>query len=95
MANDGRADTALQEVRDWLEAQRRAVMAEIRAYPPRITACDLQFNALIESRDRIADALHGLAALEQDDAAILAAFIEESPALDADAKAKLRAMLGQ
>lgn len=95
MADDGRADARLRAVRDWLEAQRRAVMAEIRAYPPRITACDLQFNALIESRDRIADALRGLAAIEPGDAAALAAFIEGSPALDADAKLKLCAMLSQ
>jgi hypothetical protein len=53
-----------QDLRRALEARRRAVMAELRAYPPRVTACDVQFNALLEARARIGEALRALDAGE-------------------------------
>jgi hypothetical protein len=53
-----------QDVRRALEERRRAVMAELRAYPPRVTACDVQFNALLEARARLGEALRALDAGE-------------------------------
>ena len=53
-----------QDLRRALEERRRAVMAELRAYPPRVTACDVQFNALLEARARISAALRALDAGE-------------------------------
>lgn len=56
------ADPALDAVRDrflaLLDAERRALQDEIRAYPPPIPACDAQFNALTERRSALAEARH-------------------------------------
>lgn len=50
-------------LRAHLEAARRQVLAAIRAYPSPITACDAQFNHLLEQRERIAEELRRLDAL--------------------------------
>ena len=52
------------------------MMAELRAYPPRVTACDVQFNALLEARERIGAALRALDAGEAIAPSALAALIE-------------------
>ena len=43
-----------------LEARRRQLDAEIRAYPTPIPRCDAQFNALMEERGRIVRELESL-----------------------------------
>jgi len=43
-----------------LEAARRAVAAEIAAYPAPISGCDAQFNHLLAQRQRIANAIAAL-----------------------------------
>ena len=65
-----------QDLRRALEERRRAVMAELRAYPPRVTACDVQFNALLETRARIGEALRALDAGEPIAPEALAALVE-------------------
>jgi hypothetical protein len=42
------ADSPWTEVADRLDEARRSILAEIRSYPPPITACDQQFNYLLE-----------------------------------------------
>jgi hypothetical protein len=44
-----------------LEARRRQLDAEIRAYPTPIPRCDAQFNHLMEERERIVSELASLA----------------------------------
>ena len=45
---------AESEIRNQLEQQRVRIQEEIANYPPPITACDAQFNHLLEQRSRIA-----------------------------------------
>jgi hypothetical protein len=77
-----------QAVRRALEERRRAVMAELRAYPPRVTACDVQFNALLETRARLGEALRALDAGETIAPAALAALVETA-GLDDESRAEL------
>ena len=48
------AEMAWSETRSLLEQQRVWIQEEIANYPPPITACDAQFNHLLEQRSRIA-----------------------------------------
>ncbi len=48
------------ELRASLEARRKQLDDEIRAYPTPIPRCDAQFNFLIEERARIAAAIEAL-----------------------------------
>ena len=48
------AEMAWSEIRSLLEQQRFRIQEEIANYPPPITACDAQFNHLLEQRSRIA-----------------------------------------
>ena len=45
---------AESEIRNLLEQQRVRIQEEIANYPPPITACDAQFNHLLEQRSQIA-----------------------------------------
>ena len=54
--------THLTEAEAALEAARRALADEMRAYPSPVAGCDAQFNHLISERRRIADALAALRA---------------------------------
>ncbi len=42
-----------RELARLLECERDRILAEIRAYPPPIPACDEQFNHLLAQRDSI------------------------------------------
>jgi len=68
-------------VRDELEARRTALNVEIAAYPAPITACDAQFNHLLETRREIGVELGRLdaamTAARTDDA--LSEFLQGSP----------------
>jgi hypothetical protein len=88
----GGAD-AWAAVRAHLEAQRRAVLRQIAQYPPPITACDAQFNHLLELRDGLAAELRRLEALADGSnrADALAAFVADCPYLDAAARERLTA----
>ena len=80
-------------LRSFLESRRRAVMAELRAYPPRVTACDVQFNALLETRDRLCNALRRLDAMDGATPEALSALLD-SAGLEADMRAALHALVG-
>ena len=47
-----RIKSAMKIISDHLEAERSRIVAEIRAYPPPIPACDIQFNHLLERRNK-------------------------------------------
>lgn len=87
------------ELKVHLEHARRAILEEIRHYPPPIAACDQQFNHLLEQRDRIAAELSRLAALRDDpgrqdiEVKALDDFIAASPCLDDALKKRLAAEL--
>ena len=55
-------EDTLNSARSDLEAARRQVQDELRAYPTPITGCDAQYNYLIGMRGAIEDALQALRA---------------------------------
>jgi hypothetical protein len=74
---------------DWSDARRRLlalmreVGAEISAYPRPITACDAQFNHLLELRRMLPGELARLQVAAADPSASVEAFIRDSPCRDA------------
>lgn len=77
-----------------LQEERARVFAELRAYPPPIAGCDVQFNGLLERRDAIAAELARWDALRQAEApdeAARRAFVEASAVLDETLKRSLLA----
>ena len=86
-------------MRAQLEAERKRIVEEIRAYPTPIPRCDEQFNHLIERRERLASALSRLDDVERSsaaapaDASRLEAFIDASDGLDDDSRRRLKSAL--
>jgi hypothetical protein len=86
-----RAHPAWRAIRAHLEALKDDLFARIRAYPTPITACDDQFNWLLERRDQVTGELARLdaaierSATERDVNAAVEAFLRASPCIDADA----------
>lgn len=77
-------------IRAHLMARKRAVYAELLAYPRQIAGCDIQFQLLSEKRDALIAELARLDAARDaaqgeggDSNAALTAFIESAPDLDA------------
>jgi hypothetical protein len=74
---------------DWSDTRRRLltlmreVGAEISAYPRPITACDAQFNHLLELRRMLPGEVARLEAAAADPSASVEAFIRGSPCRDA------------
>jgi hypothetical protein len=66
-------------VRCRLQSLARQVAEEIRTYPAPITACDAQFNHLLELRRILPEELARVDAAARDPAASVEAFIEASP----------------
>ena len=69
-------------LRRHLEALAASVAAEIRAYPRPITACDAQFNRLLELRQLVPSELQRLEAAAADPAMSVADFLRASPCAD-------------
>jgi hypothetical protein len=84
-----------------LEAERKRIVEEIRAYPTPIPRCDEQFNHLIERRERLTSALSRLddaarsSAAAPADASRLEAFIDSSDGLDDEARRRLKSALDE
>ena len=68
-----------ERLRQQLEALVESVTAEIRAYPPPITACDAQFNRLLELRRLVPLELQRLEAAAGDPTMSVEAFLLSSP----------------
>jgi len=62
-----------------IEALAAGVAMEIRAYPRPITACDAQFNHLLELRRLLPLELQRLAAMADNPASTIDAFLRSSP----------------
>jgi hypothetical protein len=92
-----RTHPAWKAIQAYLEAHKRDLLTRIHAYPPPITACDDQFNWLLERRDAVAGELARLDATVERGAAerevdvAVDAFLRTSPCIDADATRRLRA----
>lgn len=69
-------------LRERLEVRRRAVAAEIGAYPAPITGCDAQFNHLTEERRRLAREIARLDDARAQDGSSIGEFIRSSTVLD-------------
>ncbi len=77
---------AWRAAREHLSGKKQRILEEIRAYPPPIPACDLQFNGLLEQRDAISRKLERLgeiqaAGLEGPDAVAAINGVMEAPEL--------------
>jgi hypothetical protein len=66
-------------LRQQLTALSQAVAAEIRTYPAPITACDAQFNRLLELRRALPAELQRLESAAADPAMSVDAFLHASP----------------
>jgi hypothetical protein len=73
------ADSEWNSLRRRLAALAESVAAEIRAYPRPITACDAQFNHLLELRRVLPDELERLDAAAGDPRSTVENFIRSSP----------------
>ncbi len=62
MHSDSVNDAGAQ-LRAQLTQERERVLAELRAYPPAVPACDAQFNYLLEQRDGLGRELGRLDAI--------------------------------
>ena len=62
MHSDSVSDSGAQ-LRARLTQERERVLAELRAYPPAVPACDAQFNHLLEQRDGLGRELGRLDAI--------------------------------
>jgi len=59
----GTLTSICQELRDYLQRERRLVDEQIRTYPTPIPRCDVQFNDLYERRTRLSQALQRVSGL--------------------------------
>lgn len=89
------AETTWHSIRSHLEARQTWIVGAIRDYPPPITACDAQFDHLLEQRGGISRELKRLERARQEGDATengaanvtgnaIAAFIASSPFLDGE-----------
>ena len=102
---DSRSDTSpmdsiLEILIEYLDAKRIRMVEEIRAYPSPITACDAQFNYLLEQRTKLS---HELDRLHRIDKGVLQGewgmirmreFIESSDCIHPDIKRQMMKVCG-
>ena len=88
--------SAWEDIAARLESLQRRIYDEIKNYPPPITACDQQFNYLLEQRDKIS---HELALVRQaraesltrsDAARAIDEFLQSSCSIDVEAARRIR-----
>ena len=95
MSAAGGLDPRWRALRRRLEGLRASIVEEIGRYPPPITACDAQFDFLLEERDRLArelarlEALHSSALNPAKAEAAIADFLRSSPDIDDAAAARI------
>jgi D-alanyl-D-alanine dipeptidase len=95
-AEPSQPDAAWSRLRDHLESERQRIQREIGRYPRPVTACDAQFNYLLEQRSLLGQETLRLEKALTDPAAgsvpmrALHEFIETSACLDEEAKRRLR-----
>ena len=75
--------------REALEALRKSLLEQIQNYPPPITACDQQFNHLLEQRDRIGSLLRKLTEAPPEKTG------QPDPEADSEILAEARALLAE
>lgn len=89
------------EIASCLESQKRKVYDEIGKYPTPITACDQQFNYLLEQQARISEELSRMRTAiaeigTHDDPVVLVDdFVQSSKCVDDETKQRIRARLKQ
>ena len=94
-------ESVWKEVESELEREKDRIYAAIRSYPPPITACDGQFDQLLEQRERISRELKRMreisrASLTHEDPAGLSdEFIRSSTCMGGTAGERIRSSLRQ
>ena len=94
MSDPALAKSLEAEIAGCLEARKQRLYDEIRSYPTPITACDQQFNYLLDQQTRIAEDLARLKNLiaeapSGDPIALLASLIRSLSSIDDDTKERL------
>lgn len=82
------SETTWLALRARLEARQTRIVEAIRDYPPPITACDAQFDHLLEQRDGISRELRRLEDARKEKGAsgkVIAAFVASSNWIEGDA----------
>jgi hypothetical protein len=93
------SESLRDQIESRLEDCKRRNYAEIRSYPSPITACDQQFNYLLDEQRQIAGELarwHSIVDEPRDDQAhreLIAEFLRSSTCLDEATKARLGSCL--
>jgi hypothetical protein len=101
MCDSGHARAIWDDVLKCLRAEKKRVCDAIRHYPTPITACDQQFDYLLEQQATISGELaRALAAIAETDhcndpLAALDEFVESSTFIDAEQKHRLRSQLAK
>ena len=86
--NENSTGAAWEALRDQLKTRQARIVETIRDYPPPITACDAQFDHLLEQRDGIFRELKRLEQACQEGGGTgndIAAFITSSNWIEGDA----------
>jgi hypothetical protein len=92
-------ESAWKAVESELEQEKDRICDAIRGYPPPITACDEQFDQLLEKRDRISRELRRMrevsrASLTHQDAArLIDEFIRSTSFIGEEAEQRIRTSL--
>lgn len=93
------AGSLWSDIAECLEGQKARIYEEIRNYPTPITACDQQFNYLLEEQAKVAGELARMrraiaeASTRGDAIDAIDAFIQSSPCIDGELKQRLRTRL--
>jgi hypothetical protein len=93
------AESLWRDIGECLESQKVRIYEEIRYYPTPITACDQQFNYLLEEQAKIAGELARMRRTidensTRDDAIdVIDAFIQSCPCIDGELEQRVRARL--
>lgn len=96
-----KVESAWKEVESELEGEKDRIYAAIRSYPPPITACDEQFDQLLEQRERISRELKRMREISraslthEDPAGPIGEFIRSSTCIGATAGQRIRSSLRQ
>jgi len=95
------ADSLRSEIASCLEVQKQRLFEEIRHYPSPITACDQQFNYLLEQQTQVAGELQRLRGLFHELPAdgsalrLIAEFVRSSSCFDDEAKQRILSRMKQ
>ncbi|MEX0678269.1 MAG: hypothetical protein WD063_14405 [Pirellulales bacterium] len=91
-------ESVWREIKIELEGAKSRIYEEIRSYPPPITACDEQFDRLLEEREKISRELERMrdvsdaSLAERNPLRLIDEFLRSSIYIGAEAEQRIRAL---